>query len=364
MSTKLDYDIESYNFTLPEENIAQKPAAERDGSRLLVLDCRKNQTLDLQFTEIIKFLSPGDLLIVNNTRVFPARLTGRKETGGAVELFLLEYPHPNSSMSPDPEPSWSEFSACCLLKSSKRPKPGSKIIFGPSLEAVVEKLLPDGKVTAILYCKGSLEESINSCGNIPLPPYIQRQNGELPWDRDRYQTLFADQTGAVAAPTAGLHFSERLLEKIKAKGVQIADITLHVGYGTFAPVRVKDIRAHKIHAESIKVSSHTAELVNSTKKNGGKIWAVGTTTVRALEYAADDAGTVKAHEGSCDLYIYPGYKLKVVDNLITNFHLPRSSLLFLVSTLTGKELLMKCYKEAIERGYRFYSYGDAMAIIR
>lgn len=362
MSTKLDYNIEAFDFTLPAENIAQTPAVARDASRLLVLDRHNKPPQDLLFTDIVNFLSPGDLLVVNDTKVFPARLSGKKESGGYVELFLLEYPRPAAQV-PNQKPSWSEFEAGCLLKSSRRPKPGSKIIFNQSFEAVIKQLLPDGKALAALYCKGSLEAAIAACGNVPLPPYIQRLHGELPWDRDRYQTLFAAQTGAIAAPTAGLHFSENLLNKIKTKGVQIAGITLHVGYGTFVPVRVEDIRTHKIHAESVVVSPHTATLVNSTRKNGGKIWAVGTTSVRALEFVADEEGRIKAHEGWCDLYIYPGYRFKVVDNLITNFHLPRSSLLFLVSALTGRKRLLDSYLKAIELGYRFYSYGDAMAII-
>ncbi len=376
MKLERDYDIESYHYDLPEENIAQQPAARRDDSRLLVIDGGKNRPQDLHFPDILKFLQPDDLLVVNNTRVFPARLMGRKETGGRVELLLLEYPrfgpidpvnHPTGSGHGGSRSGWSTASALGLLRSSKRPRIGGKLLFNDELEGVVDDLLPNGTVRLTMLFRrqnGRTPDSIIARhGKVPLPPYIHREQGEAAGDRDRYQTLFAERTGAVAAPTAGLHFSDTLLAGIKKQKVNIAAITLHVGYGTFAPVRVKDIRTHRIHEEYLTVPAETATLINETRAAGGRVWAVGTTTTRALEFAVDKNGKARAWDGWCDLYIYPGYQFRIVNNLITNFHLPRSSLLFLVAALTGRERLLMIYREAVRRNYRFYSYGDAMTII-
>ncbi|MFA6284635.1 MAG: tRNA preQ1(34) S-adenosylmethionine ribosyltransferase-isomerase QueA, partial [Desulfurivibrionaceae bacterium] len=222
---------------------------------------------------------------------------------------------------------------------------------------------PDGKVRVVLCFRGDLARLLEEHGQMPLPPYIRREEGQSEEDRQRYQTVYAENPGAVAAPTAGLHFTPELLARIQAQGVRLAQVTLHVGYGTFAPVRVEDIREHAIHAEYLKVSEETAALVNETRAAGGRVWAVGTTSVRALEFAAQETGQVAGRSGFCDLYIYPGYQFRVVDNLITNFHLPQSSLLFLVSALVGRERILAAYEEAVEKGYRFYSYGDAMALI-
>lgn len=360
---KAIYDIERYNYDLPEECIAQEPAARRDASRLLVLDCKTDELSDKHFSDVLDYFKAGDVIVVNDTRVFPARLLGRKPSGGKVELLVLEYPAATGGQADESNSSWAEVTVTGLIKSSKRPKPGGRLLFGPQLEGIVQELRPDGKARVLIRYQGDLSRLLEEYGIMPLPPYIRRHMGEKTEDRQRYQTVFAKQAGAVAAPTAGLHFTDALLKKIQGKGVDIAVITLHVGYGTFAPVRVDDIREHRIHSEYLEISAQTAGLVNEAKASRGTVWAVGTTTVRALEYAADEQGRVCEKSGQCDLYIYPGYKFRVVDNLITNFHLPRSSLLFLVSALAGQERILRAYDHAIKKGYRFYSYGDAMAII-
>jgi S-adenosylmethionine:tRNA ribosyltransferase-isomerase len=353
------YDLQAYDYDLPEERIAQEPAARRDHSRLLVMDSRSGLTFDRRFPDLLEHLAPGDTLVLNDTKVFPARLLGHKETGGKAELLLLEFPRPMAA----PAGNWQQAVAGGLIKASKRPRPGSIISFGEHLQARVEEVLPAGRAQVRLLYRGDLHELLERHGRIPLPPYIRRGEGESAADRQRYQTVFAASPGAVAAPTAGLHFTDQLLAAIRGKGVRIGRITLHVGYGTFAPVRVEDIRRHQIHAEYLTVSEQTAQLVNETRENGSKIMAVGTTTVRGLEFAADGNGRLQAAEGWCDLYIYPGYRFKVVDNLVTNFHLPRSSLLFMVSALAGRERILQGYRQAIALGYRFYSYGDAMVIL-
>jgi len=354
------FDVENYNYYLPAASIAQQPAARRDESRLLVLG-REEGPRDRMFGDIVELFEPGDLLVVNDTRVFPARLIGYKETGGKVELFLLNYPR-DREITID-EHGLGRAEVTCLLKSSKRPQPGSRLLLGSDLDGEVLEYLESGQVRVALSFGGGLEPILNRHGHVPLPPYIRREEGGDAPDRERYQTVYASETGAVAAPTAGLHFTPELLGAIMAGGVPIANITLHVGYGTFSPVRVEDIRDHEIHQEYVKIEAGTATLINQTRQGGGRIWAVGTTTARALEDAADEKGMVREKAGWCGLYIYPGYKFKVVDNLITNFHLPRSSLLFLVSALAGYEQVMAAYRHAVAHGYRFYSYGDAMAIV-
>jgi S-adenosylmethionine:tRNA ribosyltransferase-isomerase len=363
MASNADFFLASYHFVLPEENIAQHPLTRRDSSRLLVVDCLTGETRDHQFADLSDYLAPGDLLVVNNTRVFPARLLGRKETGGKVELLILAYPVPEPDSGSGDTDGWQQAEVVGLVKSAKRPQPEGKLLFSENLFGIVRELLPDGKVRVVLRFRGDLARLLEEHGQMPLPPYIRREEGQSEDDRQRYQTVYAENPGAVAAPTAGLHFTPELLARIQAKGVRIAQVTLHVGYGTFAPVRVEDIREHAIHAEYLKVSEETAVLVNETRATGGRVWAVGTTSVRALEFAAKDTGRVCARSGFCDLYIYPGYQFRVVDNLITNFHLPQSSLLFLVSALVGRERILAAYEEAVEKGYRFYSYGDAMVLI-
>jgi len=364
-----EFNFESYQYDLPPNQIAQIPAEVRDKSRLLVIDRRDGSIQHINFTDILNFFQPGDLLVVNDTKVFPARLEGKKNTGGKVELFLLEYPDFSnvSKIEKTTDQNVYCLNVTGLLKSSKRPKVGAQLFFSPAVKGQVLQFLADGKVLVKLYFNiangENPEEILQQCGRVPLPPYIYRDTKDHPNDHERYQTLFANKPGAIAAPTAGLHFSEELLSKLKKRNIQIAPITLHVGYGTFAPVRVQDIRQHKIHEEYVEVSTKTAELINHTQKTGRKIWAVGTTTVRTLEYAANNEGLIKAKQGWCDLYIYPGYKFKAVNALITNFHLPGSSLLFLVAALAGRSNVLRAYKKAIQLGYRFYSYGDAMLII-
>lgn len=352
------FDLKSYQFDLPEHLIAQTPALARDRSRLLHYDGVSSHIDDLHFFDLPKFLQAGDVLVVNNTRVFPARLLGKKETGGKAELLLLAYPEETGQSYAG----FSETKVVGLVKSSKRPKVGSKLFFCDNLYAEIVDLLEGGKVAAHLYHKGELREVLDQAGQLPLPPYIGRQDGETAEDRKRYQTVYAQNTGAVAAPTAGLHFTPEIFKQLRDKGVLIAEVTLHVGYGTFSPVRVDDIRDHQIHSETLNVSRATADIVNRAKREGGKVWAVGTTSVRCLEFAADDKGQVQPFAGECDLYIYPGYRFKVVEHLITNFHLPGSSLLFLVSSLIGRDELFRCYRHAIAKEYRFFSYGDAMLI--
>lgn len=353
------YDIEHYNYVLPADAIAQEPAAKRDESRLLVLDCKSDDLSDKKFRDIMELLSPGDLLVTNDTKVFPARLLGRKSSGGRVEFLMLEYPHLEVGKSVG----WSEVLVTGLVKSSKKLKVGSALIFSDTLEGVVIKIMADGKTQVRLRYKGEFVSVLDEVGIMPLPPYISREPGGRLADRKRYQTVYASNLGSVAAPTAGLHFTDDLLADIKKNKINIACVTLHVGYGTFAPVRTDDIRSHQIHAEYISVSQKTADLINQTVDAGKAIWAVGTTTVRTLEFAADEQGRVQAKTGSCDLYIYPGYKFKVIRNLITNFHLPKSSLLFMISAMAGRDRILQAYQHAVQHKYRFYSYGDAMAIL-
>ena len=361
-----DFNLTAYDYELPPEYIAQQPTKHRDQSRLLVLEKEDNQPVHTRFESILDYLRPGDLLVRNNTRVFPARLMGHKKTGGRIEMLLLEYP--GNGVRENPHSGWYAVDALVLIKSSKRPKVGSTLFFCEDMEAKVLQLREDGKVDVeFRYRPGtdrSLDDLLARHGQIPLPPYIRRPQGTTDNDSRRYQTCYAEETGSVAAPTAGLHFSDSLLEKIHNQGVESCAITLHVGYGTFAPVRCENIMEHRLHREFVEVSAETAEKINRAKAAGRRIWAVGTTTVRTLEFAADESGKVKPTAEPCGLFIYPGFKFQIVDNLITNFHLPRSSLLFLVSALVGRERLLNSYREAIDIGYRFFSYGDAMAIIR
>ncbi len=353
-----DLTLSSYNYHLPEHLIAQHPAEKRDNSRLMLIHSGKNESEHYHFSDIGRFIGKEDMLVVNNTRVFPARLLGTKETGGKAEVFLLEFPVNNGK-------NCGTAVTTGLIKSSKRPKPGSQITINEMLSCTVEEDLGEGKVKLCLNYDRllGLAETLKRSGQIPLPPYISRKNGTTAEDVHRYQTVYASEPGAVAAPTAGLHFTDELLKGITKQGTLLGQVTLHVGYGTFAPVREMDITRHQIHREYLSISQETVDKIALTKKRGGKIWAVGTTTVRALEYGAKKTGHLEAIEDWCDLYIYPGFQFKVIDNLITNFHLPDSSLMFLVSALCGRETLLDCYRTAIKESYRFFSYGDAMAII-
>ena len=353
-----DLRLSAYSYELPPQYIAQNPADRRDHSRLMLLDRSSGQVHHKRFDDLADLIAPGDMLVVNDTRVFPARLLGRKDTGGKVEAFLLQYPEVS-------EENGTVAVVEALIKASKRPKVGSRLLLGDHLQAEILADLGDGKVRLHLILSGqkTLAEALKESGQVPLPPYITRPQGGTAEDSERYQTVYAERPGAVAAPTAGLHFTDALLASIREKGVEIGHITLHVGYGTFAPVREEDITRHRLHQEYCVVGVKTAQAIAATKARGGRIWAVGTTSVRTLEFSALADGQVRAIAGWCDLYIFPGFSFRVVDHLITNFHLPDSSLMFLVAAFCGRETLLSCYRTAIEEGYRFFSYGDAMAIV-
>ncbi|MCG6910052.1 MAG: tRNA preQ1(34) S-adenosylmethionine ribosyltransferase-isomerase QueA [Deltaproteobacteria bacterium] len=351
------YSIDDYDYHLPEENIAQKPVEQRDRSRLLVL-ARGNGAIDhARFNALPDLLAPSDVLVVNNTEVIPAKLLGRKETGGRVEVLLLDY---TARAARD---AGNEFEAQCLVKASKRPRRGSRFIFDAGLQG--EVVGEDGMRLRIRFShEGDFESLLYRVGKVPLPPYIRRQENDAATDDHiNYQTVYASEKGAVAAPTAGLHFTENVLARLKKKGVKVVEITLHVGYGTFSPVRVDDIRRHAMHAERFSIPEQTAAAVNRARRSGHRVVAVGTTCVRTLEYACGSQGEVAAGSGSCDLFIYPGYDFRVVDAMVTNFHLPKSTLLMLVAAFAGRQNILAAYGAAIEKGYRFYSYGDAMLII-
>jgi S-adenosylmethionine:tRNA ribosyltransferase-isomerase len=353
-----DLTLSAYNYHLPEHLIAQHPAEKRENSRLMVVQAGKTEPEHFRFSDIGRFIGKDDMLVVNNTRVFPARLLGTKETGGKAEVFLLEFPVPLDKNN-------GTARANGLIKSSKRPKKGARIAINEMLSCTVLEELEGGKVSLDLQFDQllGLAETLKRSGQVPLPPYISRKNGCTAEDVQRYQTVYASRPGAVAAPTAGLHFTDELLEGITRQGALLGQVTLHVGYGTFAPVRETDITRHQIHREYLSIPQETVDNITLTKERGGRIWAVGTTTVRALEYGAIKTGHLQAVEDWCDLYIYPGFRFKVIDNLITNFHLPDSSLMFLVSALCGRKTLLDCYKKAVKEEYRFFSYGDAMAVI-
>lgn len=335
-----------FDYELPEELIAQDPLEDRTSSRLLVLDKNTGERKHTIFHEIIDYLNPGDCIVINNTKVIPARLIGeREETGGKVEVLLLKRKENNI---------WET-----LVKPGKKARPGTRLVFGGGLlRAEVKEVVDEGNRLIQFEYEGIFEEILDKLGQMPLPPYITH---ELK-DKNRYQTVYAKYEGSAAAPTAGLHFTKELLEKIEKKGVKIARVTLHVGLGTFRPVKVDDVTKHHMHTEFYQVTEEAAEIINSTRKAGGRIICVGTTSCRTIESASDDSGVVHAGEGDTDIFIYPGYKFKVLDCLITNFHLPESTLLMLVSALAGKDNIMDAYKEAVDMRYRFFSFGDAMFI--
>ena len=353
------YSLQDYNYFLPEELIAQAPVPSRDESRLMVLERKSQKISHYCFADIVRLLSPGDLLVVNNTRVVPARLTGTKETGGRVEALLLNYPGQASESRRT-----GNLTCECLVKASKPPRPGSKLDFSGDLHAVVLGGA-HGLYELEFRFEGDFDTLMERVGRIPLPPYIKRDgtNSAPCDDRVCYQTVYAEKKGAVAAPTAGLHFSDGLLKKLAKMDVEIVPITLHVGYGTFLPVRVLDIRDHQIHPEAYELTEKTAAAINKAKDEGRRIIGVGTTTVRVLEFASDPAGHVRAGSGECDLFIYSGFEFRAIDALITNFHLPESSLLMLVAAFAGRDSILNAYQEAVRRKYRFYSYGDAMLIL-
>lgn len=339
-------NLHEFYYELPRELIAQDPLPDRSGSRLLLLDRKTGETEHHIFRDIVDYLNPGDCLAVNNTKVIPARLIGsRAETGAKIEVLLLKRGEDDV---------WET-----LVKPGKKAKPGTKILFGGGLlTGEVLEVIEDGNRKIRFQYEGIFEEILDQLGQMPLPPYITHQLK----DKNRYQTVYAKHDGSAAAPTAGLHFTPELLRKIEEKGVFIAHVTLHVGLGTFRPVKVENILEHHMHSEFYMVEEEQARLINETKKQGGRVIAVGTTSCRTLESAAGEDGILKAGSGWTDIFIYPGYEFRLTDGLITNFHLPESTLMMLVSALAGRDRIMNAYAEAVKERYRFFSFGDAMFI--
>ncbi|MBE5891314.1 MAG: tRNA preQ1(34) S-adenosylmethionine ribosyltransferase-isomerase QueA [Lachnospiraceae bacterium] len=339
-------DVKDFYYDLPQELIAQDPLEDRSSSRLMVLNKTTGAIQNKIFSDIIDYLNPGDCLVLNNTKVIPARLFGvKEETGAHVEVLLLKRKENDC---------WE-----CLVRPGKKLRPGAKVIFGDGLlKGEITDVLDEGNREIHFIYDGIFEEILDQLGQMPLPPYITH---ELK-DKNRYQTVYAKYDGSAAAPTAGLHFTKELLQKVKDKGVQIAEVTLHVGLGTFRPVKVENVLDHHMHSEYYQITQEAADLINQTKANGKRVISVGTTSTRTLESAADENGLVKAQSGWTQIFIYPGYQFKVIDCLITNFHLPESTLVMLVSALAGREHVLAAYEKAVEERYRFFSFGDAMFI--
>lgn len=339
--------VSDFDYYLPEELIAQHPTPVRDQSRLLVYHRESKKIEHRIFCEIKEYLMPGDCLVINDTKVIPARLYGvREDTGAKIELLLLEKKNKDQ---------WQ-----ALVKPGKRVKIGSRLVFGNGiLKGQAIDILEDGSRIIEFDYEGIFEEILDQIGIMPLPPYIHEKLEE----KERYQTVYSKYAGSSAAPTAGLHFTKELLENIEKMGVKIARITLHVGLGTFRPVKVEDVKEHKMHYETYNVSQEAADTINQCRKNGGRIIAVGTTSTRTLESVADDKGIIHPGSGKTDIFIYPGYTFKGIDGLITNFHLPKSTLIMLVAAFIGKDEVLNVYKKAVEERYRFFSFGDAMLII-
>lgn len=334
-----------FYFDLPEELIAQDPLPDRSSSRLLMLDKNSGKTKHETFKNVIDYLNPGDCLVLNNTKVIPARLIGNRETGGQVEVLLLKR-HENDV--------WET-----LVKPGKKCKPGAKLVFGDGiLKAEVLETVEEGNRLIQFKYEGIFEEVLDKLGEMPLPPYITHKLQ----DKNRYQTVYAKYEGSAAAPTAGLHFTNELLKQIEEKGIKIAYVTLHVGLGTFRPVKVDNVLEHHMHSEYYEITKEAADTINAAKKGGNKVICVGTTSCRTIESAADENGHLEPKCDNTEIFIYPGYRFKVLDELITNFHLPESTLVMLVSALAGKENVLNAYEEAIKERYRFFSFGDAMFI--
>ena len=337
---------EDFWYDLPEELIAQTPLEKRDSSRLLVLDRQTGDTCHKHFYDIYDYLQPGDCLVMNDSRVLPARLLGRRPSGGAVELLLLR------DMG---DKKWE-----CLAKPGRKLQPGQEVIFGNGeLTATILEVLEDGNRLVEFHFEGIFLEVLERLGKMPLPPYIKAQLQ----DQERYQTVYSREVGSAAAPTAGLHFTQQLLNKLREKGVSLAFVTLHVGLGTFRPVKVENINDHHMHSELCILPEETAEILNKTRQAGGRIICVGTTSCRTLESLACEDGTFIAGSKWTEIFIYPGYRFRAMDGLITNFHLPESTLVMLVSAFAGREKVLRAYSEAVEEKYRFFSFGDAMLII-
>ena len=341
-------NLHDFYYDLPEELIAQDPLADRSSSKLMVLDKKTGRTEHRIFKDIIEYLNPGDCLVINDTKVIPARLIGEKEgTGAAIEVLLLK-------RKEDMANTWE-----VLVKPGKKARPGTRISFGDGkLVGEIIDIVEEGDRLIQFSFDGIFEEILDELGQMPLPPYITHKLE----DKNRYQTVYAKHEGSAAAPTAGLHFTNELLAEIESKGVKIARVTLHVGLGTFRPVKVENILDHHMHSEYYEISEEAADTINSVKQSGGRIIAVGTTSTRTLESVADTHGCIKPCRGWTDIFIYPGYEFKAIDCLITNFHLPESTLIMLVSALAGKDNVMAAYREAVENSYRFFSFGDAMFI--
>ena len=339
--------VSDFNYELPKELIAQHPYDKRDEARLMVLD-KINKKIDNKvFKDVIDYLNPGDCLVINNTKVIPARLYGKKDTGANVEFLLLKRIEGDT---------WE-----AMVRPGNKLKPDTIVYFGDGLlKATVLEVLEGGNRKVEFEYDGIFNEILDQIGMMPLPPYITEAKKE---DNEKYQTVYAKYDGSAAAPTAGLHFTQELLEKIKAKGVEVANVTLHVGIGTFRPVKVENVEEHEMHSEHYYIKKEDAEKINFAKQNGKKVIAVGTTSCRVLESVADENGKVKEVEGDTSIFIYPGYKFKCIDSLITNFHLPESTLIMLVSSLAGKDFIMEAYNEAVKEKYKFFSFGDAMIIL-
>lgn len=344
----MSFDLKTYDYELPEELIAQEPLKNRSSSKLMVVDKKTGQVEHKTFADIASYFQKGDVLVLNETKVIPARLYAKREgTGSKLEIFLLRDKGNNH---------WE-----ALTKPGRKAKPGTKFYFDDSNYCVVKDILPDGVRLIEFFADKEFSIFLDDFGEMPLPPYINRRG--LEEDKTRYQTVFAKKAGAVAAPTASLHFTPELLKNIENKGVKIVKILLHVGIGTFRPVKVEDLREHEMHSEYYEISEDAAKSINNAKENGGKVIAVGTTVVRTLETAAKLNGKIEPSSGDTDIFIYPGYQYKIVDNLITNFHLPKSTLLMLVSAFSSIDIVKKAYQIAVEQKYRFFSYGDAMLFL-
>ena len=337
--------VSDFNYELPEELIAQHPYDKRDEARLMVLD-RKTQIIEHKvFKDIIDYLEPGDCLVINNTKVLPARLLGKKDTGAKIEFLLLKRIEGDY---------WE-----VMVRPGNKLKPGTKVSFGDGiLKAEILEVLEGGNRKVKFEYNGIFNEILDKIGLMPLPPYIK----ETLKDKDKYQTVYAKYDGSAGAPTAGLHFTEELLDKIKEKGIEVANVTLHVGSGTFRPVKVENVEDHLMHSEHFYIKQEDADKINKAKETGHRVIAVGTTSCRVLESISDETGKVKATEGDTSIFIYPGYKFKCLDCLITNFHLPESTLIMLVSSLAGRKFILKAYNEAVKERYLFFSFGDAMFI--
>lgn len=341
--------ISEFDYKLPEELIAQEPLEKRENSRMLFVNRAEKSFRDARFLNLPKFLQKGDVIVLNNTKVFPARLLGNTETGAKIEILLVREIENRI---------WET-----LARPARRLKIGKKILFDKNFAAEVLEKSGEGQIIIKFEKIENFDRVLDEIGKTPLPPYIKREVGDLNSDRERYQTVFARERGAIAAPTAGLHFTPQILEEIKNTGVSIAEITLHVGYGTFEPVRVSDLSEHKVMPERFEINEETAAALNKAKAENRRIIAIGTTTTRALESSVSLNGRIKTGKQLADLTITPNYKFKIIGGLLTNFHLPQSSLLVLVSTFAGHELIMKAYRHAVREKYRFYSYGDCMLIL-